>query len=56
MQGEATQHCECGNETYHIKRELVPDVTVWAECTECGRPTAVVGDGPEKQQEWYDAQ
>jgi len=48
-----TQHCECGSETYHIKRQLTPEIKVWAECTDCGRPTGVFGDGFEKQIEWY---
>lgn len=49
---EITQHCECGCETYHIKT-TEDRQTVWAECTDCGQPTGVVGDGMEKQREWY---
>lgn len=49
------QHCECGSETYHVK--VTEDrQKVWAECAECGRPTGVLGDGMEKQREWYNAQ
>lgn len=47
-----TQNCECGSETYHIKT-TVDRKKVWAECTECGRPTGVMGHGMEKQREWY---
>jgi hypothetical protein len=48
---EITQHCQCGNDTYHIKTS-VDRQKAWAECTECGRPTGVFGDGFEKQQRW----
>lgn len=48
-----TQHCDCGNETYHVKT-TEDRRKVWAECAECGRPTGVMGDGMEKQREWYD--
>lgn len=55
--GDEIQHCECGNDTYHVKRQLeISDIRVWAECTECGRPTGVMGDGLEKQQQWYNDQ
>lgn len=47
-----TQHCECGCETYHVKMSE-DRRKVWVECTDCGRPTRVVGDGIEKQLEWY---
>jgi hypothetical protein len=47
-----TQHCECGSETYHIKT-TIDRAEAWAECTECGRPTAVFADGPDRQQHWY---
>lgn len=54
MSDNVIQHCECGNATYHIKRELAPQkVIIWAECIECGRPTGVMGDGMKKQREWY---
>lgn len=49
-----TQHCECGNETYNIY--WTPNGDVWATCVECGRPTATVGIGQEKQREWYNEQ
>ena len=55
MTSPRSQHCECGSETYRVKQELGPDTKVWAECTACGRPTAVMGDGREKQREWEDA-
>lgn len=48
-----TQRCECGNDTYHIKMDDARE-QAWAECSECGRPTAVFGHGIEKQREWYD--
>jgi len=50
------QYCECGSETYHIKQVLSPETTTWAECTECGRPTGVFGDGQKKQREWHENQ
>ena len=49
------QHCECGSETYHVMTTEARD-KIWAQCADCGRPTRVMGDGPEKQQEWYDEQ
>ena len=50
-----TQTCECGCETYHIKA-TADRSEAWAECTECGRPTAVFGDGRDRQIKWYDEQ
>ena len=47
-----TQDCECGSQLYHIKA-TVDRSEAWAECAECGRPTAVFGDGRERQHEWY---
>lgn len=48
------QHCKCGNDTYLIKREIGEDTRVWAECSQCGRPTGSLGDGLEEQREWDD--
>lgn len=48
-----TQHCQCGNETYHII-QTYDRTDAWAQCTECGRPTAVFGIGPQKQIGWYE--
>lgn len=55
MSDDVKQTCECGNETYHIKT-TADRSKAWAECTECGRPTGVFGDGLEKQREWYNGQ
>lgn len=46
-----TQHCECGSEMYHIHG--TPEGDIWATCADCGRPTATVGVGREKQRAWY---
>lgn len=48
---EITQHCQCGNDTYHVKTTEARD-EVWAECTDCGRPTGVLGDGMDRQRRW----
>lgn len=50
-----TQNCHCGNDTYHVKTNA-ERTKVWAECTECGRPTGVMGDGMDKQRDWYSDQ
>lgn len=46
-----TQECECGNTTYVIKYD-VDRSQLFAECTDCGRPTTTVGDGMQRQMEW----
>lgn len=53
QQNVRTQHCECGSEEYHIKWTGFGDEK-WAECADCGRPTATLGDGMKKQMEWMD--
>ena len=52
MEGDITQTCECGNDTYHIKLRLENgESLLWAECAACERPTGSVGDR-EMQHRW----
>lgn len=45
LENATTQTCECGNDAFHIKSSMHDGrAYVWAECPECGRPTASVGD------------
>lgn len=49
MNDAKTMTCDCGNDTYHVRFNTHEH---WVECTECGRPSATIGDGWEKQREW----
>lgn len=40
----------CGSETYNLCWTY--DGDLWAECSECGRPTSAVGDGRGAQKRW----
>lgn len=52
MSGARTQHCECGNDTYHIKWTLETEPELWVECSECGRKINSVGPKIEAELDW----
>lgn len=45
--------CECGSETFNVKWDF--DGDIWGVCSECDRPTALVGSGLERLVEWEES-
>lgn len=42
--------CPCESDTFHVKWDF--DCDIWGICSECDRPTALVGSGQERLDEW----